>query len=97
MPGFVGSPPASNRSTRSPGSSESRAASTQPADPAPTMTMSASVMRVPGRSIWSLPDFRLPAQPNRYTRRDKIFGSIVADRDCSTDPKRAGGERSVIG
>ena len=51
MSGFSGSPPASSKSTRRPGSSVSLAASTQPADPAPTMTMSASVMPAPRRSI----------------------------------------------
>jgi hypothetical protein len=38
--GFQSRPPASSSSTRVPGSAESRLASTQPAEPAPTMMKS---------------------------------------------------------
>ncbi len=50
MSGFSGSPPASSKRTRRSGRSVSLAASTQPADPAPTTMMSASVTPAPGRS-----------------------------------------------
>src|SRR5664279_2425163 len=50
---FLSSPPASSRMTLVPGSSDSRAAITHPAEPAPTMTKSASAisMFVPRSSL----------------------------------------------
>src|ERR1700680_4538290 len=54
---LVSSPPASSKITRVPGSSESRAATVQPAEPAPTTMKSASMVSCPA-AICLLPACR---------------------------------------